>query len=85
MKRRLLLAIEVIEFLGRLKKKDREMLLDRMERIRDFPSHFADFHEIDKTGDLDVHVTGRFAISFWDDSVDRHVKIMALRWADRPN
>ena len=80
------LAIEVVEFLARLKRKDREILFDRMEQICDSPSHYADFREIDDTGrELDVHVIGRFAIRFWDDFADRHVKIMALRWADRPN
>jgi hypothetical protein len=32
---------------------------------------------------VDSHIAGRFAITFWDDFADRHVKIMAVRWADR--
>ena len=31
---------------------------------------------------LDVHIAGRFAISYWDDFADRHVKIMDVDWAD---
>jgi hypothetical protein len=32
--------------------------------------------------DLDGHIAGRFAIHFWDDFADRHVKIMGVTWAD---
>jgi len=31
---------------------------------------------------LDVHIAGRFAITYWDDFADRHVKIMDVDWAD---
>lgn len=83
MKPRLLVDSEVLTFLGGLKKRDREFLLTRFEAIRDFPSAHVDYRHRDETGrDLDGHIAGRFAIVFWDDFADRHVKIMGVTWAD---
>ena len=85
MKRRLLLAIEVVEFLGRLRKRDREALFKRMEQITEFPERYADFAEFDASAgrDVEVHLAGDFSISYWDDLADRHLKIMSVRLADR--
>jgi hypothetical protein len=33
---------------------------------------------------VDVHVFGKFAVKFWDDFADRHVKILDLHFADGP-
>ncbi len=83
MKRRLLIDSEVLEFLGRLKKRDRDFLLSRFEAIRDFPAQHVGYHQRDERGrDLDGHIAGRFAIVFWDDFADRHIKIMGVAWAD---
>jgi hypothetical protein len=82
-KRRLLIDSTVLEFLARLKKRDRDFLTTRFEAIRDFPSQHNDYRHRDETGrDLDGHIAGRFAIIFWDDLADRHVKIMGVTWAD---
>jgi hypothetical protein len=51
---RLLIAIEVLDFLRSLSRRE-----------------------------LGVHVFGKFAIKFWDDFADRHVKILDLHLADR--
>jgi hypothetical protein len=32
--------------------------------------------------DSDGHIAGRFAMLFWEDFADRHVKIVAVAWAD---
>lgn len=83
MKRRLLIDSLVLEFVGRLKKRDREFLIARFETIRDFPERYVDFRTTDESGrGLDGHIAGRFAIVFWDDFADRHVKIMDVTWAD---
>jgi len=83
-KRRLLIDAEVLGFLAGLRKQDRDFLLARFEAIRDFPAHHMDYRYRDETGrDLDGHVAGRFAIGFWDDLTDRHVKIMKVSWADK--
>ena len=82
---RLLIAIEVLDFLRTLRSGEQQDLLRRCREIAVFPSNFADFVEYDSVGRrLGVHVFGRFAIKFWDDSADRHVKILDLHFADRP-
>ena len=84
MKPRLLIDSEVLEFMAPLKKPEREMLVARFEAIRDYPAKHRDFPHRDETGrDLDGHIAGRFAILFWDDFADRHVKIMGILWADQ--
>ena len=83
MKYRLLIDLEVYEFLQKLKRHDREGLLALFARIRDFPGQFGDYDQRADDGRLySVHVTGRFAVSFWYDFADRHVKIMEVNWAD---
>ena len=83
MKRRLLIDSVVLEFAGKLKKRDRDFLLARFEAIRDFPERHADYRTLDESHrELDGHIAGRFAIIFWDDFADRHVKIMGVTWAD---
>lgn len=73
----------MLEFIGLLRKKERAFLLARFEAIRDFPSRHADYRTTDSTGrELDGHIAGRFAIVFWDDFPDRHVKILGVMWAD---
>ena len=83
MKPRLLIDSTVVEFVGRLKKRDRDFLMARFEQIRDSPTVHADYESVDERGrPLDVHIAGRFAITYWDDFADRHVKIMDVDWAD---
>ena len=82
---RLLIAIEVLDFLRTLRRRDQETLLKRFRQIAEFPSNFADYVEYDSAGRrIGVHVCGRFAVKFWDDFADRHVKILDLHLADRP-
>jgi hypothetical protein len=82
---RLLIAIEVFDFLRTLSRREQQNLIKRLREIAAFPSNFADFPENDSTGRrLGVHVFGKFAIKFWDDPADRHVKILDSHFADRP-
>ena len=82
--RRLLIAIEVLEFLRTLRQREQRDLLRRFRDIAGFPSHFSDFVEYDTAGRrVDVHVFGKFPIKFWNDDADRHVKILDLHLADR--
>jgi hypothetical protein len=80
---RLLIDIEVLEFLRTLRPKDQTALLKHFREIAASPSRFSDFSEHDSSGRrVDVHVFGRFAIKFWDDFADRHVKILDVHLAD---
>ena len=81
---RLLIDIEVLDFLRTLRSRDQRDLLKRFREVAAFPSTFSDFVEHDAAGRrVDVHIYGKFAIKFWDDFADRHVKILDLHFADR--
>lgn len=82
---RLLLAIEVVEFLRTLRRRDQQDLLTRFRAIAAFPDAHADYPEADATGRrVEVHVFRKFAIKFWNDFANRHVKILDVHPADRP-
>lgn len=82
---RLLIDVEVLEFLRTLRRRDQEELLKRFREIAAYPAKFSDFVEYDAAGRrVEVHVFGKFAIKFWDDFADRHVKILDLHFADQP-
>jgi hypothetical protein len=80
---RLLIDIEVLEFLRTLRRREQEDLLKCFRQIAASPLHFTDFSERDASGRrVDVHVAGKFAIKFWNDFADRHVKILDVHPAD---
>ena len=81
---RLFIAVDVLDFLRTLRPREQRDLLQRFRDIAAFPSRFSDFVEYDSSGRrVDVHVFGKFAVKFWDDFADRHVKILDLHFADR--
>jgi hypothetical protein len=81
---RLFIAVDVLDFLRTLRPREQRDLLQRFRDIAAFPSRFSDYVEHDAAGRrVDVHVFGRFAVKFWDDFADRHVKILDLHFADR--
>ncbi len=44
---------------------------------------FADFREPESNAHtLDVHIHCGFAIYYWDDLADRHIKVLRIRRAD---
>lgn len=80
---RLLIDIEVLEFLRTHRPKEQAQFLKRFREIAAFPSKFSDFFERDSAGRrVDVHIFGKYAIKFWDDIADRHVKILDVHLAD---
>jgi hypothetical protein len=80
---RLLIDIEVFDFLRTLRPKEQADLLKRFREIAALPSRFSDFVERDSAGRrVEVHICGKFAIKFWDDFADRHVKILDVHLAD---
>jgi hypothetical protein len=81
---RLFIAVDVLDFLHTLRPREQRDLLKRFRKIAEFPSEFSDFVEYDSAGRrVGVHVFGKFAVKFWDDFADRHVKILDLHFADR--
>ncbi len=82
--RRLLIDIEVLEFLRTLRSLEQRDLLRRFREIGASPANHADYPERDAVGrEVAVHVFGRYAIKFWDDIADRQVKILDVHLADR--
>ncbi|MEJ0090638.1 MAG: hypothetical protein WDM80_12965 [Limisphaerales bacterium] len=80
---RLLIDYEVIEFLETLPRREQRPLRDRFVAIRDDPQKFSDYTETDCTGrHVDIHICGRYAIKFWQDHADQHIKILDLHLAD---
>ena len=83
MEYRLLIDMEVIEILHTLRLATRQRLLKHFRSIQEYPSSHSDYRETDSTGrTLDVSVNSGFAIFYWEDFADRHVKIMSLKSAD---
>lgn len=81
---RLLISIEVVEFLERLPSKARKALRDAAAAIGSDPLAMADAADYDDTGrQLQIAIVGDFALTYWIDDADRHVKILDVHAADR--
>ena len=81
---RLLIDIEAVEFLSSLRKPDQRLIHRRLKAIQEFPSQWSDYTERDPTGrSLHVSICGAYAITFWEDFADRHVKILEIAKADQ--
>ena len=80
---RLLMDLEVYDFLQTLPKRQRERLLGHFQKIKNFPGHYSDFIHQDEVGRrLDVSLVDGLAIFYWTDAADRHVKILSITAAD---
>lgn len=78
----LFLDIGVVEQLQMMRLADRRRIFASMEKIRQRPGEFSGHSSRDSEGRLvHVHFTGRFAIKYWEDFADRHVKILDIRRA----
>ena len=81
---RLLVDFEVLYFMETLKKSEQKKLRNRFIEIQSFPGQYSDFKEEDSNGRLvDIHVFGKYAIKFWEDSADKHLKILDVHFADK--
>ena len=81
---RLLIDYDDIEFLESLPRKDQQLLRSRFIAIQNSARQLSDYKEKDTTGRLvDIHICGRYAIKFWEDHADRHIKILDAHLADR--
>lgn len=83
MKWRLFLELEAIDYLSSLPARDERMLRRRLRKIQEFPDNCSDFDETDENGRLlDVSLCGEYAITYWADFADRHIKILRIAPAD---
>ena len=84
MEYRLLVAIEVVEFLERLPQGVRRALRNAIAAIGLDPTACSDAEDRDETGRiLHIAVMGEFALVYWIDDADRHIKILDVHSADR--
>ncbi len=84
MEYRLLIDLEAIRILDDLPARVRSRILSQFECIRGFPSRYSDYTEHDIVGRrVEIRIVGDWAIHYWIDSADRHVKVLALTRAGR--
>ncbi len=80
---RLLVDLEVIASLDTMPGKLRTRLLDHFRKLRASPDQHADYHEQDRIGRrVEISVAAGYAVHYWIDFADRHIKILALLPAD---
>jgi mRNA-degrading endonuclease RelE of RelBE toxin-antitoxin system len=83
MKWRLFLEIEAIDYLSSLPARDERMLRQQLRKIQEFPDNSSDFDESDEKGRLlDVSLCEGYAITYWADFADRHIKVLRIGPAD---
>jgi hypothetical protein len=83
--RRLLLDSEVVALLEGLPVATRKSIWRRLHQLAESPDRYTDFLERDSRGrDLSVHIFGGYAILYWDDHADRHLKVLEITRADEP-
>ena len=81
---RLLIDYEVLEFIARLSRKEQPLIRREMLRVRDFPYNHADYPEKDELGrQYHVNIFEKYALKYWIDEADGHLKIMEIRPSDQ--
>ena len=81
---RLLISIEVVEFIERLPLRTRRALRNVIAATGRVPLEMSDAEDYDGTGRLlQIAIVGDYALTDWVDDADRHVKIPDVHAADR--
>ncbi len=81
---RLLISIDVVEFVERLPSRLRRPIRSAIAAIGDDPLGCSEATDYDGTGRvLHIAIVGDFALMYWIDDADRHVKILDIHAADR--
>jgi hypothetical protein len=80
---RLLVEIEVLDFLRTLPQREQAELVKRFRAIAAYPANHSDYTEEAFGRRVDVHVFRKFAIKYWNDAADGHIKILDMHPADR--
>lgn len=81
---KLLISVDVLEFVERLPRRVRLGLRAAISDIADDPLGVSDATDYDSSGRmLQILVVGDFALTYWIDDADQHVKILDIHSADR--
>lgn len=80
----LLISMDVLEFVERLPRRTRLGLRSGISEIGNDPTGLSDATDYDSTGRLvQITMIGEYALTYWIDDADRHVKILNIHPADR--
>ena len=80
---RLLVDWEVVEKLNQIPLPTRRLLRQALARIAEAPDAASDFREPNPRGiALDIHLSAGYALKYWIDFADRHIKVLELERAD---
>ncbi len=81
---RLLLSLDVVEFIERLPRKTRLGIRAGIMEISQDPIGMSDASDYDSIGRLvQIMVIGDYALTYWIDDADQHIKILDIHSADR--
>lgn len=81
---RLLISLDVVEFVERLPSRLRRPIRSAIAAIGGDPLGCSEATDHDDTGRvLHIAIVGDFALMYWIDDADRHVKILDIHAADR--
>ncbi|MDA1007065.1 MAG: hypothetical protein O3A87_11380 [Verrucomicrobia bacterium] len=80
----MLISIEVLEFVERLPRTVGQRIQSAIKGIGGDPLGHSDAIEYDEIGRrLEIAIVGDYALMYWIDDADRHVKILDIHGADR--
>lgn len=80
----LFIAVDVLEFIERLPRKIRTGIRAVLLEIGDNPIGLSDAIEYDSTGRMvQITIIGDYALIYWIDDADQHIKILDIHSADR--
>ncbi len=81
---KLLIAMDVVDFVERLPSRFRKAIRSTFTSIGEDPLGTSDANDYDDSGRLlHVAIIGEFALMYWIDDADQHVKILDIHSADR--
>ena len=79
-----MISIEVVEFLEHLPRKACRVVRNAIRSIGDDPLGCSDAVEHDEIGRrMQIAIVGDYALIYWVDDADRHVKILDIHPADQ--
>jgi len=80
----LFIAVDVLEFIERLPRKTRLGIRAVVAEIGENPIDLSDAVEYDSIGRMvQITVIGDYALTYWIDEADQHVKVLDIHSADR--
>lgn len=81
---KLLVSLDVLEFVERLPRRTRLGLRSAISEIGQDPLGISDATDFDAVERIvQIVIVGEYALTYWVDDADKHVKILDIHSADR--